>query len=118
MPTFDAINQMHARHRSEEADKLFKAPEWRLINDKAVKFTDVVVHRFTMGDVEDPDLYAAEPMWKWQSSEMGQWVMEHAVETPFWHRHVDPYSYGYKYYIVARLAEQDQTYCALKCQKS
>lgn len=118
MPTFDAINQMHARHRSEEADKLFKAPEWRLINDKAVKFTDVVVHRFTMGDVEDPDLYAAEPMWKWQSSEMGQWVMEHAVETPFWHRHVDPYSYGYKYYIVARLAEQDQTYWALKWQKS
>ena len=118
MPTFDAINQMHARHRSEEADKLFKAPEWRLINDKAVKFTDVRVHEFTMGDVEDPDLYAAEPMWKWQSSEMGQWVMGHAVETPFWHRHVDPYSYGYKYYIVARLAEQDQTYWALKWQKS
>ena len=63
------------------------------------------VHEFTMGDVEDPDLYAAEPMWKWQSSEMGQWVMEHAVETPFWHRHVDPYSYGYKYYIVAYVLE-------------
>jgi hypothetical protein len=115
---FDAINQLHPRNRSAEADKLFKAPEWKLIDDKAVKFSDVAVHSFTMGDVEDPDLYAAQPIYEWQQSEMGQWVMEHAVETPFWHRHVDPYSYGYKYFIIARLSEQDQTYWALKWQKS
>jgi len=40
------------------------------------------------------------------------------VETPFWHRSVDPNSFGYKYYIIARLREQDQTYWALKWQKS
>jgi hypothetical protein len=115
---FDAINQLHPRNRSAEADKLFKAPEWKLIDGKGVKFSDVVVHSFTMGDVEDPDLYAAQPIMEWQQSEIGQWVMEHAVETPFWHRHVDPYTYGYKYYIIARLGEQDQTYWALKWQKS
>jgi len=115
---FDAINQMHPRHRSAEADKLFKPVEYRLIDEKVVKLSDVIVYSFNMGDVEDPDLYAAQPMYDWQQSEMGKWVMEHAVETPFWHRHVDPSTYGYKYYIIARLREQDQTYWALKWQKS
>ena len=105
-------------YRSEEAQKLFKPPEWRLIDDQAVKFSDVTVHEFNLGDVEDPDLYAAEPLYQWQQSEAGQWVMAHAVETPFWHRVNDPHYYGYKYYIIARLREQDQTYWTLKWQKS
>ena len=105
-------------YRSAEAKKLFKEPESCVVNGKVVTCRDVKVHEFTMGDVEDPDLYAAQPIYKWQSSEMGQWIMEHAVETPFWHRSVDPTSYGHKYYIIARLREQDQTYWALKWQKS
>jgi hypothetical protein len=104
-------------HLSEQAEKLFKLPEYKLINDKAVRFADVKVYEFSMGDVEDPDLYAAEPLWNWQQTEAGQWVIEHATETPFWHRTVDPYSYGHKYYIIARLSEQDQTYWALKWGK-
>lgn len=115
---FDAINNLHPRHRSDEAEKLFKPPEYKLINDKVVKFTDVAVYSFAMGDVEDPDLYAAQPIYEWQESEMGKWVMEHAVEKPFWHRHTDPYTYGYRYYIISRLREHDHTYWALKWQKS
>lgn len=111
---FDAINQMHPGHRSAEADKLFKEPEYKLIDGLVVKFADIAVYSFSMGDVEDPDLYAASPMSDWQNSEMGQWVMEHAVETPFWHRQTDPASFGWKYYIIARLKEQDATYWALK----
>jgi hypothetical protein len=76
------------------------------------------VHEFTMGDVEDPDLYAAQPLHDWQETEAGRWVLAHAVETPFWHRVVDPYNYGWTYYVVARFREQDQTYWALKWQKS
>lgn len=115
---FTAINDLHPRHRSKEADKLFKAPEVVLVNNNPVQVSDVAVHSFTMGDVEDPDLYAAQPIYEWQQSEAGAWVMEHAVETPFWHRSIDPTSYGHKYYIIARLREQDQTYWALKWQKS
>lgn len=63
---------------------------------------ELVVHEFTMGDVEDPDLYAAEPLWQWQQSEQGQWVMKNAADTPTWHRMVDPISYGYKYTITAK----------------
>jgi hypothetical protein len=105
-------------HRSPEAEKLFKAPEWKLINGKTVKFSDVKVHEFTMGDVEDPDLYASQPLWEWQETEAGKWVMAHAVEKPFWHRVVNPYTFGWTYYVIARLREQDQTYWALKWQKS
>jgi hypothetical protein len=101
-------------HRSEEAEKLFKAPESLVVDGKVVVCRDVKVHEFTMGDVEDPDLYAAQPIHDWQQSEQGKWVMEHAIEKPFWHRSVDPASYGHKYYIIARLQEQDQTYWALK----
>jgi hypothetical protein len=104
--------------RSADAGKLFKPIEYKIINDQVVKFTDVKVHEFSMGDVEDPDLYAAQPLYEWQQSEQGKWIMEHAAEPPFWHRHTDPYNYGYKYYIIARLKEQDQLYWALKWQKS
>ena len=65
---------------------------------------ELVVHSFTMGDVEDPDLYAAQPLSEWERSEQGQWIMEHAVETPTWYRMADPVSYGYKYEIRARFA--------------
>ena len=109
---------MATTYRSSEAEKLFKAPEWKLIDGKGVKFSDVAVHSFTMGDVEDPDLYAAQPIYEWQESEAGKWLIEHAVETPFWHRTIDPTTYGHKYYIIARLQEQDQTYWTLKWQKS
>jgi len=105
-------------YRSAEAEKLFKASESIVVNGKVVVCRDVKVHEFTMSDVEDPDLYAAQPIYEWQQSEQGKWVMEHAIEKPFWHRSIDPASYGHKYYIIARLREQDQTYWALKWQKS
>ena len=73
------------------------------IGDRVEEVKTVVVHEFALGDVEDPDLYAAEPMWKWQQSEEGQWVMTHAVETPFWHRIPDMQQYGYRYRICAKL---------------
>lgn len=105
-------------HRSEEAERLFKAPEYKLVDGKTVKYSDVKVHEFNMGDVEDPDLYAAQPLWDWQQTEKGQWVLEHAVDKPFWHRVINPYTFGYTYYVIARFAEQDQLYWALKWQKS
>ena len=63
----------------------------------------VVVHSFRMGDVEDPDLYAAQPLIEWEKSEKGQWVMANAVETPSWHRMADPMTFGYQYQIRAKL---------------
>jgi hypothetical protein len=79
-----------------------------------VEIKTVIVHSFILGDVDDPDLYAAQPLYEWQTSEQGQWIMDHAVEQPVWHRMVDPVAYGYKYKITARLKAVDYTFWALK----
>jgi len=90
------------------------AQRYTVVGDRIEETKTVVVHEFTMGDVEDPDLYAAEPLWKWQQSEQGAWVMEHAVESPVWHRQADPYNYGHQYAISAKLTAKDLTYFYLK----
>jgi hypothetical protein len=74
------------------------------INDRVEDVREIVVHEFTMGDVDDPDLYAAEPLWQWQQSEAGQWVMTHAVETPSWYRIPDQLQYGYRFEVRAKLS--------------
>jgi hypothetical protein len=66
----------------------------------------VIVHRFRLSDVDDPDIYAAEPIWNWQQSDPGKFVMEHAVDQPEWHRHLDAVTYGYQYIIVAELEKK------------
>ena len=100
-------------YQPEHSD-LSKPREVKVIDGVAVVYSDVVVHHFPMGDVEDPDLYAAQPLYEWQQSEAGTWVMTNAVEPPFWTRQPDMASFGYRYYVVARLKEQDQTYFKLK----
>jgi hypothetical protein len=89
-------------------------PEWKIQGDKVIQYRDVVVHHFTVGDVEDPELYAAIPIMKWQESEQGQWVMQNAVEPPYYMRETDYVSYGYRFAIVARLAGANLTFWKLK----
>jgi hypothetical protein len=88
--------------------------EVMVIDGVAHRIHAVVVYRFSMGDVEDPDLYAGEPLWKWQQSEMGQFVMSKAVEPPEWHRMADLVSYGYQYAVRAKLKARDYTFWTLK----
>jgi hypothetical protein len=102
-------------------DYIFLGPDLReatyrymVIDDRVEETKEVVVHTFTVGDVDDPDLYAAEPLWQWQQSEEGQWVMTHAAETPMWHRSTDQYNYGYKYLISAKLSGARLTEWLLK----
>ena len=63
----------------------------------------VVVHRFKVSDVDDPDIYAADPIYKWEKSEPGQFVMKHAIDKPEWRRGLDSSFYGYNYIIIAEL---------------
>jgi hypothetical protein len=77
---------------------------YMIIDDRVEEVREVMVHHFTMGDVDDPDLYAAEPLWQWQQSEEGQWVMTHAVETPCWYRIPDQLQYGYRFEVRAKLS--------------
>ena len=98
-------------------NKNWKPPEVKILGDRAVQFSDVCVHEFVVSDVDDPDLYAAEPILKWQHSEAGQWVMSHAVETPYWMRDTRHDTWEMRFRIMARLSEQNQTFWRLKWSK-
>ena len=107
-----------AINRNAEAQyRNWKAEEVRVEGGLAVRYSDVCVHEFSVGDVEDPEIYAGEPLWNWQQSEAGKWVMENATETPYWISSIDQLSWGHKFKIIARLSEQNQTYFNLKFKK-
>jgi hypothetical protein len=92
----------------------WQADETKIINGFPVRFRDVCVHEFRLGDVEDPDIMAGEPIWAWQQSDAGSWIMEHAVEKPYWSRNMDFSTYGHVYRIIARLGDKDETFWRLK----
>ena len=85
-----------------------------LVDNRVEEVRTIVVYEFLMGDVEDPDLYAAEPMYKWEQSEQGKFVMTKAVETPVWQRHQDVSTFNMQYAIIAKLYEEDATYYTLR----
>jgi len=80
---------------------------YKKLNDNTVEeIHTVVVHRFKVGDAEDPDLYAAQPLWEWEKSEPGQFVMSNAIEKPEWRRQLDYAGYNYIYAIIAKLEKK------------
>jgi hypothetical protein len=100
------INQHLAdQYFHNHTDRVYRPPmtKYVIVGDRVEEVKTVVVHEFQMGDVEDPDLYAAEPLMAWERSEAGQWCMKNAADTPTWYRMADPISYGYKYQIHAKL---------------
>ena len=76
--------------------------------------TSYIVHSFSVGDVDDPDVYAGQPIYDWQQSDAGKWIMENSIEKPSWHRHMDMNIYGYRYQIRAELTLEQLTYFKLK----
>ena len=86
----------------------------KIIDGKPVRFRDVCVREITIGDVEDPDIYVGQNIWEWQQTAAGEFVMENAVEKPYWTRSTDYASFGHKYRIMARLSEQNETFFRLK----
>lgn len=91
---------------------------FKIENNQVVETKEIVVHTFRLGDVEDPELYAAAPLIEWEKSEQGQWVMEHAVEQPMWHKNIDHVHYGYSFAITAKLRGSDISYFMLKWGKA
>jgi hypothetical protein len=91
--------------------------QYMIIDEKICRIYRVTAHTFEVGDVEDPLLYAADPLIEWQNSEKGQWIMKHAIETPEWHRYNDAMSWGHKFYITAKLKEKDYSFYLLKWGK-
>lgn len=71
--------------------------------EKIVSTAMIVVHRFRIGDVEDPIIYAAEPILEWKKSTQGQWVMKNSVTAPICQNCLDPSTYSTQISIIAEL---------------
>ena len=74
---------------------------------------EYVLHTFTMGDVEDPEIYVAAPIYEWQQTEIGKWCMAHA-EDPTYHISPDDFSYGYIVTVKGTLKDKYATLYELK----
>ena len=97
-----------------EHTKLRVEHKFIVIDDKVHEIHKVVVHRFKMEQFEGPEGYGVQPLWDWRDSEKGKWVMDKAVDTPEWQRHMDYATYQYHYIIVAKLKDIDYTWWQLK----
>jgi len=75
----------------------------------------ITLHEFRMGDVEDPYLMAGAPIYEWQQTDKGQWIMEHARDTEF-HCVPDMNTMGYRVVIRGSLSEPDEIIFRLKFQ--
>jgi hypothetical protein len=85
--------------------------KYHVIDDHV--YTRYDVHSFTMGDVDDLDIYIAQPIYEWQQTPKGQWVMKHCKD-PTYHTYADHLSFGYKILITAYMTPKRYTEFALK----
>jgi hypothetical protein len=83
-------------------------------SDEDQKTIEYIVHSIKMGDVEDPDLFVAEPIYNWQQTEAGKYVMKNSKPAPMWVRTVDYNSYGQLYAIKAYFTPHQLTYYKLR----
>jgi hypothetical protein len=68
-----------------------------------------------LGDCEDPQIYAAQPLWEFQNSDVGKWVLENAKEQPQYFIRIG--EWGYKVIVMADLSEKDKLFYELKYAK-
>lgn len=76
----------------------------------------VTFHTFSMGDVDDPDIYVAQPIWEWQQTEPGQWVMAHCKD-PRYSIGPDGVSWGHRVRLYGQLEDKDAMFWQLKWGK-
>jgi len=71
------------------------------------------LHEFTLGDVEDIEIYAAQPIYEWQQTPEGKWCMENATDVE-WHTQLDVRIFGHRIIITGWLEDKHATFWALK----
>jgi len=66
-----------------------------------------------MGDVEDPEIYAAFPIHEWEGTDHGKWVKKHATKPPEFFIRIGDY-YGYKVVVEAEFTSENLLWHSLK----
>ena len=73
----------------------------------------VEVHTFWMGDVEDPEIYVAEPLYEWQQTDFGKWCLENSSDLVY-HISMDMERFGYRVTITGEFKDKHLSYILLK----
>lgn len=71
--------------------------------DRVEEIHRVVVHRFSVSDTDDPEIYAAQPIWEWENSDAGKFVMTNSLTVPVFHKSFDYMTLGCRFAITAEL---------------
>ena len=66
-----------------------------------------------MGDVDDLEIYVAEPIYEWQQTPEGKWAMEKA-EDIYWTTQPNYEYFGHLVQIIGTLSDKYATFYALK----
>jgi hypothetical protein len=69
-----------------------------------------------MGDVEDPELYAAMPLGEFMSTEKGQWIRDNCADPQYIIR-PDPATFGVRVIVYGDVKDQSATEYYLKWNK-
>jgi len=68
----------------------------------------IMFYDFSIGDVDDVDIYAAQPIYEWQQTDHGRWVMAHAQDLRYYTQ-PDMNTFGYRVVIRGMLEPQQAT---------
>jgi hypothetical protein len=63
------------------------------------------LHQFRMGDVDDVEIYVAQPIYEWQQTPQGKWCTEHAKNLHYL-TGFDPTGFGYRITITGDLEDK------------
>lgn len=74
----------------------------------------VLVHEFLLSDSDDPEIYAAQPIYEWKKTEAGAWIMKHSKPEPYWTLGFHHETYSHRVRITANLTDEEQTFFQLK----
>jgi hypothetical protein len=65
----------------------------------------LALHSFRMGDVDDVEIYVAQPIYEWQQTPQGRWCMANATNLHYL-TGFDPDGFGYKITITGDLEDK------------
>lgn len=68
----------------------------------------IIFHSFSMGDVDDPELYAAFPLSEFMDSEKGQWIKSHCTD-PCYIIRPDPATFGVSCIVYGLVEDKSAT---------
>lgn len=73
----------------------------------------ITFHILKLGDVEDPELYAAFPLSEFMDTEKGRWIKKNCID-PLYIVRTDPSQYGYNVIVYGDVEDRLATEYHLK----